>query len=117
MRRETKFTKLLKLTFGLFLSFTHLEFIKAQTQVDSTLQRTQDSLAKIITAQPIKIKRGISSSADILSEVDTSNYLLVPYRNTGYISTNNLGAPILAAREGLQFHTMVDHGFHSTDFS
>ncbi|MBK7694339.1 MAG: hypothetical protein IPI30_08435 [Saprospiraceae bacterium] len=116
MRRETKFTKLLKLTFGLFLSFTHLEFIKAQTQVDSTLQRTQDSLAKIITAQPIKIKRGISSSADILSEVDTSNYLLVPYRNTGYISTNNLGAPILAAREGLQFHTMVDHGFHSTDF-
>lgn len=116
MEKGTKLRNLLKLTVGLILSFTCPEFIGAQIQIDTSLQRTQDSLAKLLLARPIHVQSGISSSADILSDVDTSKYFLTPYRNTGFVSTNNLGAPILAAREGLQFNTMVDHGFHSTDF-
>jgi len=96
--------------------------VYGQDQVaDSIVIKTRDSLANLLENQKLEIQYqpleliNYGFISDWLM-ADSTDWMIKPYRQKGFIQTNNFGSPVQANRDQLELIGHLDEGFHITDF-
>ncbi|MBK7232596.1 MAG: hypothetical protein IPH93_10120 [Saprospiraceae bacterium] len=83
--------------------------------------KSRDSLAYILENQKLEVQfqpielinRDFTSDWHL---ADSSQWMIKPFRQMGFIQTNNFGSPLQANRDQLELVGHLDEGFHNTDF-